>query len=222
MAPPRRPQPIATVAQLRKQLPAILEAINESGDVALRAALNPLLALDELGYRIDPELRPYIERRVRFEPGDAERLGELESQVHERVGRRFDIDEPEQVATVLFDELGLDPGGSPPAKRAAKAGGKAASRKPQAGKVTPATLKLVQRLEPQLEPGGDPPTDPLVVLEDHHPVMRPLLEYRQVEAKRPRLASPEEYARAKETGEGLPVTRVRVSLRKPDATKDRA
>lgn len=214
MAKPRPTQSIATVAEIRKHLPAILEAINNSGEVALRAALNPLLALEELGYRIDPELRPYVERRVRFEPDDAERLGALESEIHERAGRRFVIDEPRQLAEVLFVDLGLDPDEPPPStKRAAKARKAKAPGTPPRGKLTPAKLKLAHPLEPRLGPDGDPPADPLAALEDRHAVMRPLLEYRQVEAKRPRLATAEEYARARETGEGLPVTRVRVSLR---------
>ena len=233
MATPRPPQSIATLAELRKQLPAILEAINGSGEVALRAALNPLLALEELGYRIDPGLRPYIERRVRFEPDDAERLGALETEIHERAGRRFAIDEPPQLAEVLFVELGLDPDEPPakrtaksrkdeaPTKRTAKSRDAKAPAKPPRGEVTPAKLKLVRPLEPRLDPDRDPPTDPLATLEDRHPVMRPLLEYRQVAAKRPRLASPEEYARARDTGEGLPVTRVQVSLRTSRRTAKR-
>lgn len=213
MATPRPTQSIATIAELRKQLPVILEAVNSSGEVALRAALNPLLALEELGYRIDPELRPYVERRVRFEPDDAERLGALESEIHEQAGRRFAIDEPRQLAEVLFVDLELDSDEPPPTKRAAKARkAKGPGTRPRR-EITPAKLKLVRPLEPRLDPDGDPPADPLATFEDRHPVMRPLLEYRRVEAKRPRLASSEEYARARETGEGLPVTRVRVSLR---------
>lgn len=219
MASPGPPQPIASVEELREQLPAILEAINESGDIGRRAVLNPLLGLEELGYEIAPQIRRYVERRVRFEPEDAERLGALEAEVHERTGRAFDLDDPEQLARVLFLELELGGDGGTyapaPRKRASKRGAE------RAGSVDPALAERARPLEPQLDRPGDPPSDPLAELEDRHPVMRPLLEYRRLEAKRPRLATAEEYARARDTGEGLPVTRVQVSLHKRRGRKER-
>jgi hypothetical protein len=47
-----------------------------------------------------------------------------------------------------------------------------------------------------------------------HPLMEPLLEYRQLEASSARLAPPESYERLRMGQVELPVTRIRFSLQR--------
>jgi DNA polymerase-1 len=60
-----------------------------------------LAALEEVGLRID------LERLEEIGKGMAERIEELQSEIHELAGREFTIGSPQQLAEVLFVELGL-------------------------------------------------------------------------------------------------------------------
>ena len=68
---------ISSIADVQKRIGAIIVEINTNPGLALSAAVNPILALEELGYVIDPEARSEIEERVRFSPKKAALLREL-------------------------------------------------------------------------------------------------------------------------------------------------
>src|SRR5215212_7242156 len=101
--------PIRSVEDLRRRVPAILRRVNAEPALALRAAANPLLLLEELGYEIPARLRPEIERRIRHTPEDAARLGELEQRLHHIAGETFDPGSPAELARILFENLRLPP-----------------------------------------------------------------------------------------------------------------
>ena len=198
---------IRSVEELRRRIPAIVRQVNADERLALRAAANPLLLLEELGYEIPPELRAELERRVRHTPQDIARLDTLERQVHELAGERFDLRAPAELSRVLFEKLKLP---RPPAVQ------QLALRR---GALAAQTAE--QRAEPQeptelpRHPVGRPKhPDPLEPLRGAHPVMEPLLEYRALEASQPPLASQEVYERIKRGEVRGPALRVRFRLQR--------
>jgi len=184
--------PIATLEDLQRLVPSIVKAVNADDALMKRALVNPLLALEELGYRLSDELRPQVERRVRFKVEVAHKLDALAAKVFTQAGEAFDIDSPVALEKVLFDKLKLP--------RAETTAGKRAS--PAAPSLAPSAFK-----RPVV-------VDPLERLRGKHAVMTPLLEYRQLEASEPRLAPRELYERVRSGEVKLPVIRARARLQR--------
>lgn len=86
---------------LQREVEPIVDRINDNQSLALAAAANPIFALEELGYRIDPEARPEIEDRLRFRPPHAKRLGQLRRDLYRLVGGPFDPASDADVRRVL-------------------------------------------------------------------------------------------------------------------------
>lgn len=178
-----RAEPIQSIQQLQRLVPSIVKALNADDALMKRALVNPLLALEELGYRLADELRPRVERRVRFKVETAQRLDALADEVFKHAGERLDIDSPAALDRLLFERLKLPRGTSAPTAQAA-----------------------VKR--------GETFIDPLERLRGKHPVLEPLLAYRQLEASVPRLAPPELYERVRRGDVKLPVLRAKARLQR--------
>lgn len=194
----RKDRPIDSFRDLQRLAPAIVKAINADQALALRAAANPLLALEELGYELTPELRLETERRVRFAPQTAEELTKLADAVFAHADERFDLDAPAELERVLFEKLKLPRQDDRPAPKGARA-----------AKAAPATQLL-----PAPSFTRRPFADPLERLRDAHPVMAPLLAYRKLEASEPRLAPRPLYEKIKNGEVALPATRIQVRLQR--------
>src|SRR3974377_2210573 len=83
---------ITSIEQLQKHVPSIVKAVNADPSLALAAAVNPIFAIEELGYKIPANLRRSIEHRIRFSPEQARRLHEMSLEIYGHVGRQFDIE----------------------------------------------------------------------------------------------------------------------------------
>jgi DNA polymerase I-like protein with 3'-5' exonuclease and polymerase domains len=129
---------------------------------------NPLLALEEIGYRVDPRARREFEERIRFSVEQVAQLRQLRKRASQICRRGLDPDVPADVHKMLFEELGLT------------------RQTATATFDTPAALEYLPR------PGWLPTwTDPLEALRGHHELVDVLLQYRAVEASEPRLATRE-------------------------------
>jgi hypothetical protein len=176
--------------QLREQISSIVSEVNHDPSLAFAASVNPLLALEELGYEIDRQSRPDIEERLRFEPRTAVRLKDLRQSIFQHAGHSFDINSPDELAEVLFTDLKL----APPARGKTKA---------QQQTVRPSTKPLSRQ-----QTGAEPVKDPLEVLREAHPLVEPLLEYRRLEATRPRLAPRSSFDAIRKGKREVPVTKI--------------
>lgn len=186
-----RQTPIAALEDLQRLVPSIVKAVNADEALMKRALVNPLLALEEMGYHLSDELRPQVERRVRFKLEVAQKLETLAAQVFKQADVSFDIDSPAALEKVLFEKLKLP--------RAEAVVGKRAAAAASSG------------LPPFKRP---PAADPLEHLRGKHAVMSTLLEYRQLEASEPRLAPRELYERVRRGELKLPVIRARARLQR--------
>lgn len=176
--------------QLREQISSLVSEVNRDQSLAFAASVNPLLALEELGYEIDPQSRPDIEERLRFEPRTAVRLKDLRQSIFRHAGHPFDINSADELGKLLFSELKL----APPARGKGKA---------QQQTVRPSTKPL-----PRQRTGAEPAKDPLEVLREAHPLVEPLLEYRRLEATRPRLAPRSSFDAIRKGKRQLPLTKI--------------
>jgi hypothetical protein len=212
--PERRTQKIDSIEALQKVVPLIVKAVNDDQAFGLRAAANPLLAAEEMGYQIAPEIQHTAERRVRFSQENVARLGELEEQIHKLAGEPFDIDSPPELERILFKKLKLprpkpssEPGDTPQQQKppatyasSARVPGKSASAPPQPAEPTQAP-------------------DPFEELRDAHPIMPPLLEYRRIERSAPRLAPRELYERIRRGEVKMPITKIQARLKRSRTPK---
>jgi len=195
----RKERVIDSMRDLERLVPAIVKEINADQELALRAAANPLLALGELGYTLSPELRAEAARRVRFPRAALERLNGLADDISRLAGERVDPGSPPELERILFEKLKLprvDLSQAPPYER----------KRPERPAVQ-APLRAPTR-------GAPTPVDPLERLRGAHQIIEPLLEYRRIDASRPRLAPRELYEQIKRGAKSLPATRIRARLKR--------
>lgn len=200
---------IRSMDALRRRVPSIVQRINADEALAMRAAANPLLALEELGYELDDDLKREVALRVRFDQRTIETLHGLSSRIHELAGESFEIDSPAQLGAVLFKRLEL-PALPPAPQRVVVVEGTIAARSiDQRARTAADPLEI-----PRKVPGGVRPPDPLEALRGAHPVVGPLLEYRRLQGSVPALASRELYERIKRGEVNAPRLRLRAVLRR--------
>jgi hypothetical protein len=171
----------------QQQVDAIVSSLNKNPDLMLAAAANPLLALRELGYEIDPEVEQELEDRIRFGTQDGPKVGALREQIFKTAGRRFDLDSAEALADVLSS---LTKG------------------QKNAPTFTPMeTASVVFTMKPNR------PADPLESRRSAHPIMKPVLEYRRMQASTPRFATKELYDEIRQKKRALPITKLVAHLK---------
>ncbi len=192
MPEPSEPQSIrrlSSVEDAQRAMPRLIGALNDDPRLARAALANPLFAIEELGYTIDEGIRTTFERRIRFRPDEAARLEGLAAEVSEAAGCEVDVDDPYDLAHVLFDVLGLP---------RPDANGKGEVERFNDRSSHEERSSATEPLDPRLPWVTDYRPDPLEALAGTHPVIRPLLEYRNLDASQPRLASPDRYRRARD------------------------
>jgi hypothetical protein len=211
MAP--EPRTISSMEELLQAVPQIIDAANADPALALRFAANPLFLAEELGYTLTDEMRHFAVRRVRFSAEAFERLQQLEGQVWELAGEHFDIDSEEALERVLFTKLALPRPKAPEPREVKKSKRPSQEKEHVPGEVQPPAVRVITAPLRARVIGRDPITDPLEPLHDVHPIMPPLLEYRQLEASAARLAPRAVYDRIARGDVDLPVTRLRLRLK---------
>ncbi len=179
----------------------IAARLNVTPELARAALINPLLALEELGFDLDLAGRLELEDRARFSKKQIAERQSLRKKIFAAAKREFDPGQEHDLAEVLFDELKLDEGiskrpdlspllvpvrvvhSSAPKKKIARVkASKVAGQFPVKAKG-----KSVAKRDPSLI-GTVKISDPLEVLGSAHKIISPLLAYRQLDATAPRFA----------------------------------
>jgi hypothetical protein len=192
---------VRSLKELQSDVASILDRLNRDAGLIRSALVNPILALEELGYDIALRFRPSLEHRLRFSLHSFRRLERLQREIFDAVGHEFAINEPRELHQVLFVELSLR---LPKNQTYPSPERKALPAAAHGGLIT----------EPLPPHGfGQPTADPLHVLAGAHPVMAPLLEYRQLESSQPRFAPAALYQQVKAGSRAGFVTRVRARLK---------
>ena len=165
----------------------MLASLNKDPNLLLAAAANPLFALRELGYEIDPSVEQEFEDRIRFGPQTGPKLGALREQIFKNAGRRFDLDSAESLAEVLSSIT--------------------------KGKKNERTFTLAETAPVPFTMKPNRPADPLEKLRTVHPIMEPLVEYRRMQASTPRLATKEFFDEIRQKKRALPITKLVAHLK---------
>lgn len=93
--------PIDSVEELRAQLPAILAAANNDQNLALAAAINPLLFLEDIGFALSAVVVTEIEERGRFSKRQIVRRRKAVARIDELVGGKADLSSAEAISSTL-------------------------------------------------------------------------------------------------------------------------
>lgn len=205
---------IGTFKAFHRLVPSIVKRLSEDRDLAIRAMANPLLAIDELGLDLAPEVAREVERRARFSDETRNRLSAIETKLFEAAGERFNPESVQDIERILFSRLKL--------RRPAGLGSLDVA--PARGLETPRfTVKRIEagarkrgakavrrfairRIEPP------PRVDPLERLKGAHAVVNLLLQHRAITARVPKLASRAGYDALKANPRGVPVANIVVHL----------
>jgi len=92
---------------LRAKAVTILRRIEDDELGGLLFLLNPIIALEETGFDLNPAMRRHISYGLRYGASTKIRMRELESEVVELVGHEVNVASNEQVSRLLFEELKL-------------------------------------------------------------------------------------------------------------------
>jgi hypothetical protein len=195
---PRGNHAIESIEDAQRQVGLILAEINANPALAIAAAANPLLAMEDLGYEITPAARTEIEDHVRFGAAKAARLKRLRASIFKAAGRTFDLESSESLREVL-EQLEVT-------RVAAASPNHGQKRKVEA----PPVLNLAR--SPQLKWTARV-DDPLEQYREKHPIMEALLEYRKIESSEPRLATRELYDEIRHGRRRTPLVSVHAVLK---------
>lgn len=172
----RKPRHIDSLDELHRRLPEMVRQQETHPRLAIAALANPLLALERLGYTIEPAIAREAAARTRFSRTDADRLLSLDRELRQALGDDIDLDDMVALAPRVLRVV------HPPRPKQARTTAKA--------KVPDTVLRDAIEKPPAPVPFGTPRiADPLAGFRDAHPVIEQLLAYRTLEASRPRLAS---------------------------------
>ena len=98
---------VTTWEDLQKDIRKITRQLDKDENLKLAAAANPLFALSELGYDIDPEIKAHVEDKMRFKTRQVKKLASLRAKIFRAAKREFDLRNLNELSHFLFDELGL-------------------------------------------------------------------------------------------------------------------
>lgn len=183
---------IENFKDFHRLIPEFIKEINKDQQLAIRAAVNPLLAFEELGYDLPPEVQKKVGIFIRFRPKDRKRLTELEAEIYKAAGCTFDIDSPREVETVLFKTLKM--------------------RKPK-GMEKMVALNVIKKgmaIAMKQKKKKVEEVDPLQELKEKHAIIAPLLSYRKIQAGSSGFASRSLYEELKAGKKKFPISKMRV------------
>jgi len=130
---------IESEKDLKKHAVSILRRINEDERGGLLFLINPVFALEEAGFDLSDEMRRHILHGLRYGARAKARIAELNKALADVAGRPIDALSDEQVARLLFEDLGIPV----PEPAAARAAGKAGA----AGPLPPIDDGLLEALK---------------------------------------------------------------------------
>jgi len=169
---------INSLHELQLQMPRIVPAVNANPGLALAAAANPLLALEQLGYKLSSPAQAEIERYARFGPDNLKRLAELETEFGKLLTTKTMPADPSE-ARALFEKSGYEPSDKSAAKTKT-------SLKPAKNPSLATSLEAIFASKVLAE---DEEKKLLRELSAQHPGLPLLYQYRKIHRQRPAFAT---------------------------------
>lgn len=167
---------ISTLRELQLKMPAIIKLHGNNTTIARAAIINPILALEEIGYELSASLKNELDYYIRFGPARQKKLIALEKEVYTGVGKKFDLKDEKAVEKYVHPLI---------AKK-----GKVEFKPPKTEYSFAIKTSKTKAIFSQKK------SDPYEIFKDAHPVMKPLLEFRKIESSVARLGSAEIFKKA--------------------------
>lgn len=165
---------ITSFEELQERVPDLLEAYGDDQELLRAAMANPVLALQEVGIELSPEVERELKLRVRFDKKDYKRMRKLEHQIFEEAGTLFDLQSEEETLKVCRENVD--------------------EKKIDLEKLDKAVRNNLYPVLFEEEKGKAP----FAELAKDHKLLQLLDEYYELERTRPRLADREIYERVKQ------------------------
>ena len=179
-------QEINSWEDLQRSVKRIAVSLENDDNLKTAAASNPLFALEDLGYIIPEDLKASFEDRLRFPPEDAGKLAALRDEVLKIAGRRFNIRSRQELNNILFDDLNLVA---------------------YDDKACPLNQNI-----PVLTNRTKDKGDPLLEYKGLHPIVDPLLAFRDLDSTKPAFCDKEDYLNIRK-GTHPVNSRIKLSIR---------
>jgi DNA polymerase I-like protein with 3'-5' exonuclease and polymerase domains len=174
---------VTTWEDLQKDIKKIVSALNKDENLKLAAAANPLFALSELGYEIEPSIKAHVEDKMRFKTRQVTKLESLRKKIFRLAKQEFDIRNLDELRELLFVTLGLT------------------AYDDKGCEIAFLDISYQKGINTD-----EHTIDPLSELEDLHPVIEPLLEYRAIDFKTHPFSDKRTYQRIRDGETALSTT----------------
>lgn len=185
------PREIKSFEEFHKLVPLIIRKVNKDSELAIRAAANPLLAFEEMGFHMSSELKREVELRIRFSEDEVKKMTTLTNEIRSLTGKDIDPLSEKPVEKLLFKDLKI--------KR-------------------PSTLKSLNLPEPflkKIKPAKEEQVlfeDPLTAIKTDHPVVEKIMQYRKFYLSKPGFVSKDFYEKIKAGEVRLPVMTIKIRV----------
>ena len=183
------PREIKSFEEFHKLVPLIIRKVNKDSELAIRAAANPLLAFEEMGFHMSSELKREVELRIRFSEDEVKKMTTLTNEIRSITGKDIDPLSEKPVEKLLFKDLKI--------KR-------------------PSTLKSLNLPEPflkKIQKGKQVLfEDPLTAIRSDHPAVEKIQQYRKLYLSKPGFVSKDFYEKIKAGEVRLPVTNIKIRV----------
>jgi hypothetical protein len=188
---------LTQLKQLQKEVPDLIKKYGDDTALARAAMINPILALENIGYELSDELKHELDYHIRFGPEKKKRLLKLEKDIFKDVGKSFDLQDEKQIRKNIHPLISLKEN--------------AVLTKPTA-KISLSGKKGVSRVKAVSSPKTT--TSPYTGFSKSHKVIPKLIEYQDFELNAPKLGSKKLFNQAlkdKKIG-GIKINSVRFRL----------
>lgn len=199
---------LESIIQLQKLMPKLLQEHGSNLRLMKAALANPILALEELGYKIGPILKLELEDRVRFSKKDQNKITEITKKINVISGKNIRLNSKVSVEELLKNSF--------------------KEEKISIGEKTYNSSEIVKTINTPLASRffqKDKKEDPLQKFEGTHKIVPLLLAYRTIEATVPKLASKKTFdaiLNGKEISAGIAISKVSFRIQDRNIRKTRA
>ncbi|MFT6996977.1 MAG: hypothetical protein ACJAQ4_000722 [Cryomorphaceae bacterium] len=188
---------LTQLKQLQKEIPDLIKKYGDDTALARAAMINPILALENIGYELSDELKHELDYHIRFGPEKKKRLLKLEKDIYIDVGKSFDLQDEKQVRKNIHPFISIKEN--------------AVLAKPSARIRLSSNQGVSQLKSASLQKTA---TSPYAGFSKTHKVIPKLIEYQDYELNAPKLGSKKLFNKAlkdKKIG-GIKINSVRFRL----------
>lgn len=185
------PEQLQSFKDFHKIVPLIIRKVNRDENLALLAMVNPIIAIEEMGFKLSPKVREEVELRIRFSVEEINELKNLEKEIQQIAGKKIDLHSNESIEKLVFKDLKI--------------------KKPE-------SLKSLVLPDPILKEVDFTTNtrlsfkDPLDQIRSKHPILKSLKRFRSLLMSKPGFADKLMYEKIKSGKIKLPIKSIKIVI----------